>query len=182
MESKEHLPFPEGKYGIIYADPPWCYNNRSTRGAAEDHYPTMSIEDLKALPVSEIADENCALFLWTTFPILPEALDTVKAWGFQYKTGAFTWLKENRSGKGLFMGLGNWTRSNAEICLLATRGKPKRVSASVNSAILSPVECHSKKPDEVRCRIEQLMGDVPRIELFARQRAEGWDAWGNEAP
>lgn len=182
MESEEYLPFPSKKYSIIYADPPWAYQNQATRAAANKHYNTMTIQDIADLPVANIADENCVLFLWVTFPMLPEAFDIIKAWGFHYKTVAFTWMKENPSGNGLFMGLGNWTRSNAEICLLATRGKPIRANASVSSAILAPRERHSKKPDEVRYRIEQLMGDVSRIELFARQRADGWDAWGNEVP
>ena len=113
--------------------------------------------------------------MWATFPMLKEALEVIKAWGFTYKTAAFCWIKQNRNGSGLFMGLGNWTRSNAEICLLATKGKPKRVVTAV-----SPLERHSKKPDEARDKIVELMGDLPRIELFARQTAPGWDAWGNE--
>lgn len=140
------------------------------------------MEELKALPVKELANDNCVLFLWATFPMLQEALDLIRAWGFTYRTQAFTWIKTIKNGDKPVYGLGNYTRSNAEICLLATRGKPKRANASVSSAILAPRECHSKKPDEVRRRIEQLMGNVPRIELFARQRAEGWDAWGNEVP
>lgn len=106
----------------------------------------------------------------------------IEAWGFDYKTVAFCWVKQNRSGSGLFMGLGNWTRSNAEICLLATKGKPKRVGTAVRSTVLTPIERHSKKPDEIRDRIVELMGDLPRIELFARSGADGWDCWGNEAP
>lgn len=114
--------------------------------------------------------------------MLREALDLIEAWGFQYKTIAFNWIKQNKSGNGLFWGLGNYTRSNSEICLLATKGKPKRVSAAVHSVVISPIERHSKKPDEVRDRIVELMGDLPRIELFARSGADGWDCWGNEAP
>ena len=115
-----------------------------------------------------------------TFPQLQEAFKVIKEWGFQYKTVAFLWIKQNRSGKGYFFGLGYWTRSNAEICLLATRGKPKRISTKVFQLIISPLEEHSKKPVEARKRIVELLGDLPRIELFARQRSPGWDAWGNE--
>lgn len=114
--------------------------------------------------------------------MLKEALDVIEAWGFTYKTVAFNWVKQNKNGAGLFMGLGNWTRSNSEICLLAVKGKPKRVSASVHSVILSPLQQHSQKPGEARDRIVELMGDLPRIELFARETAPGWDSWGNEVP
>lgn len=104
----------------------------------------------------------------------------IKAWGFEYKTVAFVWVKQNRKGGGIFTGMGHWTRSNAEICLLATRGKPIRFSKSVHQIIMSPVEQHSKKPDIVRHKIVELAGDLPRIELFARQKTPGWDVWGNE--
>lgn len=173
-------PFPEKKYAVIYADPPWGYRNRGTRAAAARHYPTMTLADIKALPVADIAAEDCALFLWATFPMLPEALAVIEAWGFQYKTLAFCWVKRNRKSPGWSWGLGNWTRSNPEVCLLAVRGRPARVSASVHSLIEAPVGRHSAKPKEARARIEALMGDVPRIELFARERVPGWDAWGNE--
>ena len=171
------------KYSVILADPPWAFRAWSNKGkgrSAEQHYPTMRLEDIKALPVADLAAEDCVLFLWATFPMLKEALEVVEAWGFSYKTVAFTWVKENRKSPGLFWGLGYWTRANAEVCLLATRGSPKRQSAAVHQVILSPVEQHSKKPDEVRERIVTLMGDVPRVELFARQQAPGWDVWGNE--
>ena len=175
---------PNRKYNIIYADPPWSYNNKGTRAAADKHYGTMKIDDLKKMPIGTggIAADDCVLFMWATFPMLREALELIEAWGFKYKTIAFTWIKQNKSGKGIFWGLGNWTRSNTEICLLAVKGKPKRQSASVHSVVLSPVRRHSQKPDEVRGRIVELMGDLPRIELFARTRADGWDCWGNEVP
>lgn len=140
----------------------------------------MSIEEIKALPVGELADKNCALFMWLTFPCLYEALDVLKAWGFQYKTVAFVWVKQNRKSNSLFWGMGYWTRANAELCILATRGHPKRISPRVHQIIISHVEQHSKKPDEARDRIISLMGDLPRIELFARQATKGWDVWGNE--
>ena len=168
------------KYQVIYADPPWDYQQCRLSGSAKKHYPTMRIEELCALPVAEIADRDCALFLWATFPQLPEALRLIQAWGFVYKTVAFVWLKQNRKALTWFYALGFWTRSNAEICLLATKGHPKRQSAGIHQLVISPVERHSKKPDEVREKIVELMGDVPRIELFARQQTPGWDVWGNE--
>lgn len=180
------IPLPDKKYSIIYADPPWSYQNRGTRAAASKRYDTMTIEDIKRMGVGAagggIANEDCVLFMWATFPMLREALDVIEAWGFSYKTVAFNWVKQNRNGTGIFMGLGNWTRSNSEICLLATKGKPKRISGSVRSVVLSPLQQHSRKPAEIRDRIVELMGDLPRIELFAREAAPGWDVWGNEAP
>ena len=140
----------------------------------------MCIEDIKALPVGELAAKDCALFLWITFPCLCEALEVLTAWGFSYKTVAFVWVKQNRKNDDLFTGMGYWTRANAEICILATKGHPKRVDAGVRQVILSHIEEHSKKPDEARERIVRLMGDLPRVELFARQSPEGWDVWGNE--
>ena len=171
------------KYNVILADPPWSFRAWSSKGmgrSAEQHYPTMRLEDIKALPVSDLAAGDCVLFLWATFPMLKEALEVIDTWGFTYKTVAFTWVKENRKSPGLFWGLGYWTRANAEVCLLATRGSPKRQSAAVHQVILSPIERHSKKPGAVRERIVALMGDVTRVELFARQETPGWDVWGNE--
>lgn len=168
------------KYTVIYADPPWSYRAGNVQGSAQNHYDTMSDEDLYALPINELAEKDSVLFLWATFPKLEEAFQLIKSWGFSYKTVAFVWVKQNKTGKGLFFGLGWWTRSNAEICLLATKGKPKRKSAKVSQLIVTPIEQHSKKPDIVRDKILELVGDVPRLELFARQKTEGWDVWGNE--
>lgn len=171
------------KYGIIYADPPWHYRVYSKKGAgrsAESHYPTMTIEKIQALPVSELADKDCALFMWITFPLLKESLSVLSAWGFKFKTIAFVWIKQNRKSDSLFWGMGYWTRTNAEFCVLATKGKPKRMAKNVHRVIVSHIEEHSKKPDEARRRIVRLMGDLPRIELFARQKSAGWDVWGNE--
>ena len=133
-----------------------------------------------ALPVSELAAKDCTLFMWVTFPCLQEAFQVLEAWGFTYKTVAFVWVKQNRISDSLFWGMGYWTRANAELCLLATRGHPKRAAKDVHQVIISHVEKHSRKPDEVRKRIERLMGDQPRIELFAREKSPGWDVWGNE--
>ena len=140
----------------------------------------MNIKDICNLPVDKIADKDCVLFMWMTFPTLVEGLKVLESWGFKYKTVAFVWIKQNKKAPSLFWGLGFWTRANAEICILATKGNPKRVSAKVHQVIISPVEEHSKKPDETRKRIVELLGDIPRIELFARQKVQGWDSCGNE--
>lgn len=172
------------KYNVIYADPPWKYYTYSEKSkqkrTAETYYKTMKIDDICALPVKEISDIDCALFLWVTFPCLFEGLKVMKSWGFKYKTCAFVWVKRNRKSDGYFTGLGFWTRANAEICILGTKGHPKRVSKAVKQICDARVMEHSKKPDEIRNRIVDLMGDVPRIELFAREKLEGWDALGNE--
>jgi len=140
----------------------------------------MSIEEICALPVADIAAKDSALFMWATFPQLKEAFRVMEAWGFQYKTLAFLWLKQNRKADTWFYGMGFWTRSNAEVCLMATRGHPKRQNAGIHQFVVARIEEHSKKPDVVRDKIVQLMGDAPRIELFARQKTPGWDVWGNE--
>lgn len=170
------------KYNIIYADPPWKYRDKATSGrrGAIYKYPTMSINEICNMPIRSISADNCALFIWTTAPMIDKCFDVIRNWGFCYKTIAFVWIKENKKSKSLFWGMGNWTRANAEICLLATKGKPQRISASVHSVIVSPIEQHSKKPDETRKRIVDLLGDQSKIELFARCQSDGWDCWGNE--
>lgn len=172
------------KYDIIYADPPWRYYTYSEKGkgrSAESHYPTMAKTEIQKVPVKSISAKNSVLLLWVTAPCLIEGLELIKAWGFTYKTVAFTWVKQNKKSNSLFMGMGYYTRANAEYCLLATRGKVlKRQSRSVSSVVLSHIERHSQKPKEVRDRIVELFGDRPRIELFARDQADGWDCWGNE--
>jgi len=168
------------KYGIIYADPPWRYDDKSCQGNCEKYYDTMSLEEICNLPVKDIADRDCILFLWATYPKIREALDTIEKWGFQYKTIGFQWIKQNKKGSGFFLGLGRWTRGNSECCLIATIGKPKRRSANVSQLIFAPLTRHSEKPNEVRKKIVDLVGDLPRIELFARQKVDGWDCWGNE--
>ena len=187
------IPFPKKKYNIILADPPWHYKfGQSSSRYIINKYDTMNAEDIKKLPVNNVADENSVLLMWTTFPKLKDAIPTIESWGFEYKTNAFTWIKTNKRQNpnqtsflpvdpDLFWGMGYYTRSNAEICLLATKGNPlKRLTHNIHSVVVSPIEEHSKKPNIIRENIVKLFGDLPRIELFARQRAEGWDAWGNE--
>jgi len=171
------------KYQIIYADPPWSYRTWNAKGghkSASAHYNTMDINAICALPIQDLADGDCALFLWATFPNLPEAFQVIEAWGFEYKTVAFTWVKTNSNTWGYYMGLGYWTRANAEICLLATKGNPRRISKSVEQLTISPRMEHSHKPAIIREKIVQLLGDLPRVELFARRKVGGWDCWGNE--
>jgi len=176
------MTFPNKKYQIIYADPPWSYNDKALAGnrGAACKYPTQDKNWIASLPVSEIADKDCALFLWVTMPQLNICFDVIEKWGFVYKTCAFTWIKTNKKSESWFWGMGSWTRANAELCLLATKGSPKRINAGVHSVVATPIQRHSQKPDEVRQRIVKLMGDLPRIELFAREHPDGWAAWGNE--
>ena len=170
------------KYKIIYADPPWQYDNKSlNRGGAERHYKTTSNDILCNIDVSSVCDDDCVLFMWATFPKIKEALELIDAWGFQYKTNAFTWVKKNKKKDSWFWGMGRWTRSNAEICLLAVRGKPKRIDMGVHSIIEHPIMEHSRKPSEARDLIIRLCGDVPRLEMFCRGSAEGWDVFGDQA-
>jgi len=174
------------KYQIIYADPPWEYSSdpnskRGIWGLAQNEYKTLSFEDLKKLPIPNLADENCMLFLWATFPLLPKAIELIKIWGFEYKTVAFVWVKQDKTNNvPKKYGLGWYTRSNCEVVLLGRKGKFDRKSASVKQIISSTIKNHSKKPDEVRKRILKLCGDLPRIELFARTKIHGWDVWGND--
>lgn len=186
---------PRGHFKAIYADPPWAYKTysgdaiparASRNGLATAHYQTMPIADICALPVEELAAEDCALFVWVTWPTLLDALQLIDAWGFVYKTCAFSWMKADVSTLNMFadavdayMGLGYWTRANSEVCLLATRGAPKRLNADVRQGIIEPRREHSRKPDCVHGRIERLVAG-PYLELFARAPREGWTVWGNE--
>jgi len=177
------LPKKNKKYNIIYADPPWNFRHYSDKGkgrSADNHYKTMDLAGIKALPVNELAADNCVLFMWTTFPFLEKSFEVLKEWGFKYKTIGFVWVKKNKKADSWFWGMGYWTRSNAEICIIATKGSITRQSSSVSQIICEPIEQHSKKPAIVREKITELVGKLPRIELFARQTEEGWDAWGNE--
>ena len=135
---------------------------------------------IKALPIREITADDAVLLMWATWPLLPEALQVIEAWGFTYKTIGFLWVKKNKSDCGFFFGLGRWTRGNSEVCLLATRGKPERAGKAVSQLCFEPLTRHSEKPVEIRHRIVELLGDLPRVELFARTKSPGWDSWGNE--
>lgn len=172
------------KYNIVLADPPWQFRVWSEKGKdrnADTHYKTMSKKEIQDLNVQAICEDNAVLFLWVTYPCLEEGLELIKKWGFTYKTCGFSWIKTNKKQNTPFTGLGYYTRANNEICLLATRGKPlKRKSKAVKQVVISPIREHSRKPDEVRERIVDLFGDLPRIELFCRYPAEGWDSLGNE--
>ena len=182
------------KYQIIYADPPWFYNNwsplkddKTARAVGRIMYPSMKLDEICSLPIPEIADKNCILFLWATMPCLDQAFKVIKSWGFIYKSCAFAWVKT--TSKGIYSGLGNWTLGNAELCLLATHKTFPKRQKPVKQIVMSNRGKHSAKPPEVRKRIVELMGDLPRIELFARkpkgqlfedESFSGWDVWGNE--
>lgn len=185
------------KYPVIYADPPWVFEVYSGKGksrSADRHYKeddetgkrTLSLSDLKKLPIDELAADDAALFLWAVMPELPGAIEVMRAWGFAYKTTAFVWVKttENaggilRNGDGLHWGMGYWTRANVEVCLFGTRGSPKRAAKDVHQVIVSPVGEHSRKPEQTNARIERLLPG-PYLELFARRPMRGWTVWGNE--
>ena len=191
------LNWPIGKYGAILADPPWrfetyneegrnrCPDWRPFKDSPSRHYDTMTTDDIAVLPVEQIAADDCALFLWISWPMLEDALRIIRAWSFTYKTCAFCWIKANATQMDMFtddypvrIGAGYWSRSNSEVCLLATRGKPKRLHADVRQGIIAPRREHSRKP-EIHDRIERLVGG-PFVELFARQQRIGWTTWGNE--
>jgi N6-adenosine-specific RNA methylase IME4 len=177
------------KFKVIYADPPWefdAYSGKGKQRSAERRYDTMTLDEIKALPVADLADKDCVLFLWTVCPEQPGAHEVIKAWGFEFKTVAFVWLKStgkaesiDLNGGGLDWGMGNWTRANVELVLMGIRGKPQRIAKDVHQVVIAPVTEHSEKPKEVHRRIERLLnGDY--IELFARCPVEGWTTWGNE--
>lgn len=179
------------KYQIIYADPPWDFGNRMYSSNKNDHhreitraYPVMKTDDICSLSVNNISSDDCICFMWTTDAHIPDALKVMEAWGFKYKTVAFIWNKKERSGKQVCY-MGQWTMKGSEIVLLGTKGKMTQYlkSRKVRQLVEAPRERtkHSRKPFAVRDRIEQMFGfDLPRIELFARQKTEGWDVWGNE--
>ncbi len=177
------------KYGAILADPPWYFKNFSAKGtgrAAISHYDVLSLEALKAVPVKDYAAKDCALFLWVTDPMLPDGIALMRSWGFTYKTVAFNWVKINKNGRDrtiaddpFFVGLGYWTRANPELCLLGTRGRPPRLAKDVRRLLVSERRQHSRKPVEIYERIERLV-DGPYLELFAREKRNGWDAIGKQ--
>jgi len=169
------------KYGIIYADPPWKYlwggGKDGGHFAPEKHYETMSTEEICALDVRSIRDKNCALFLWATMPALPDAFRVIESWGFKYKTCAFSWVKTRKDGLPL-NGMGSYTKSNIELCLLGMRGHIKSADKTVPQILMHPRMGHSVKPPAARDRIVRLFGNLARLEIFARQKTEGWDAIG----
>lgn len=175
------------KYQIIYADPPWAYlwgkGKEGGHFAPEKHYQTMSTEEICELGrnIKKIRDKNCALFIWTTMPCIPDVVKVIKEWGFKYKTCAFTWVKIKKDGLPL-RGMGSYTKCNAELCLLAMRGHIKSINKTIPQILMHQRLGHSVKPPIIRDMIIKLFGDLPRIELFARQSVCGWDCWGNEAP
>lgn len=171
------------KYSVIYADPPWSYNDKmSGHSFSLDHeYETQSLGWIKSLPIQEITEKDAVLFLWAVSPLLPEAFEVITAWGFKFKTLAFCWVKETPLLGVTVSNLGRWTMGGVELCLLATKGKPRRVVANVKQVVHEIRTSHSKKPHQVRLNIEKLMGGgSTKIELFARQKYDGWDAWSNE--
>jgi N6-adenosine-specific RNA methylase IME4 len=181
---------PRGHFGAIYADPPWSFRvwskDTGQGRSAESHYGTMPMDEIAKLPVSDLAAEDCVLFMWACWPSIPDALDIIKAWGFEYKTCGFDWMKAHAGQIEMFrddadvqVGMGYWTRANSEPCLLATRGKPKRRNADVRMGIIEPRRQHSRKPDCVPSRIERLVVG-PYLELFARTQRPGWTVWGNQ--
>ena len=180
------------KYKIIYADPPWSYKDKSKShgGGADSHYKTTGIEQLCEMKVNSIADDDSVMFMWVTYPMLNEGLRLIDAWGFVFKTVAFTWVKTNKGNGKVYMGMGRHTRGNAEICILGTKGKGvKREHCGIYNTQLHNRGKHSEKPTAFRDDIEKLYGidksnsdDFPRLEMFARYAVEGWDVFGNEAP
>lgn len=183
---------PPGPFKCIAADPAWLHVSRSpkgqTRRSPSHHYATMTLAEIKALPVREVAAKDCHLFLWTTWPHLQQALEVITAWGFTYSSGFLTWVKLNpRSADEMFLqvshfhvGMGYTSRKNSEILLLGRRGNPKRLSRSVRELLIAARREHSRKPDQAYERIEAYC-DGPRLEMFGRQSREGWTVWGLEA-
>jgi len=168
------------KFSCILLDPPWRFNTYSAKGrdrCADKHYPVMSLKDICNIPIQKITEKDCIMFMWATSPMFKYALQAIDSYRFTFKTFGFVWIKTNKDGEGLSTGCGYYTRSNAEYCLIATQGHPKRISASVHQVVMAPRTKHSEKPPEVRKRIVQLMGDLPRIELFARVDTEKVDGW-----
>ena len=176
-------PLPTGPFDLIAADPPWHFETYSEKGQARSanrHYPTMTLDWLLKLPIADIAAPDAGLALWVYGPLLPQAFDVMRSWGFTYKSDLFTWEKVTRNGDPAF-GTGYYTRKSTEQVLYATRGRGlKRIDRSVQQCIRAPRKEHSRKPDEVFERLERLFGSVRRLELFARRQRLGWVVWGNE--
>ena len=182
QRTSKPAPLPDGKYSVIYADPPWRYDDGGNpHGGVDGQYPTMDLDEIKELPINKISADPGILLLWATFPKLPEAFEVIRAWGFTYRTLGFSWIKTNADGTPFF-GAGYYSRSNCEVCLLSVKGDAHSLvkSNSVSSVVMSPRKNHSHKPDVVRDRIVELFGDVPRIELFSRDTIPGWNCWGDQ--
>lgn len=176
------------KYQIIYADPPWDFPSNygkvgksklSGFGAAL-RYNLLTDNELLQLPVPNLADKNCALFLWVVNSKLDTGIDVLKGWGFTYKTVVFNWIKVAKNSGIPNCRLGYWTLGGSELCLLGIKGSMKPIKHNIRQVILHHRIGHSVKPDVFRSAIGELFGDLPRIELFARRKVEGWDCWGNE--
>ena len=176
------IQLPTKKYGVIYADPPWLFRTRSEKGkekSPEQHYDCMSLDDICKMGVKDIALDDSVLLMWVCDPMLDQAFKVIDAWGFKFKTVGFTWAKTNKNTLGFFTGLGYWTRGNPEMCLLATKGRPKRIHKDVAQLVVAPRGRHSEKP-LLHGEIERLC-EGPYIELFARKKTrDHWDFWGNE--
>jgi site-specific DNA-methyltransferase (adenine-specific) len=172
------------KYGVIYADPPWSYSTWKDKKSrtADSKYPTMTLEHIAGMApmINQLADDNCALFLWATNPLLPDAIATMAAWGFRYVSVGFYWVKTTKAGDKVRMGMGHYTRPGCELCLLGMRGKMPVSDKGVHQVLHAVQRKHSQKPDQIYNRISRLYPDAPKIELFARQQVKGWDCWGNE--
>ena len=172
------------KYDIIYADPPWYYPPRNPTKkfgkGVDSHYPLMKDEEIYSLPVSNYANKNCALFLWVTGSRLDTGVETLHRWGFRFCTIAFTWIKQNPKSLTLFSGPGHYTKSNTELVLLGMKGSMPVDDKTVKQVLIAPRAEHSRKPAEIRSRIEQLYNRPDKLELFARTTTPGWDVWGNE--
>lgn len=176
------------KYKVIYADPPWYFGSggvyqdsgRPVRKTSEQYLLTKT-KELKNIPIQDICDKDALLFMWTTDQHLPDALELMKSWGFRYCTIAFYWVKKTNKGNNCY-NVGCWTMKSVEMVLLGLHGKPMhfKIKRNVKQLVEAERKQHSQKPDEVRERIVDLVGDLPRIELFARQKRDGWDVWGNE--
>lgn len=170
------VPLPPGPYGAILADPPWSFRTYGKKNVAPARgaqpYKVMSLADIKALPVADVAAKDCLLFMWTVSHLQGAAFEVADAWGFKPVSVAFIWNKGR-------MGMGYWTRQDSEICHLFKRGKPRRLSRGVRAGIAAPRREHSRKPDEQYERIERLVAG-PYLEMFARQTRPGWTSWGNE--
>ena len=180
---------PNKKYQIIYADPPWSYNdkrggagykNPNGAGGANKHYQTLSLDQICSIDVKSISNDNCMLFLWCTSSLLDYGFQVIKSWDFIFKNVGFVWVKLTKDLSKPYSGMGYYTNQNAEFCLIALKGKYWRQAKNIKQIVQEPRREHSRKPDCIRDRIVELCGDLPRIELFARQKTPGWDVWGNE--